>query len=223
MPDAQGVGANTRCRSSTLNLYGTRSNLCRSCRVPLTDSIRAHLASCTFLSVPVVEATAGGPQVGVHAVRPGCYTPPLRAGTRAHVEEARRGGSKGSRASHEAPGITCEGSTIRPTRTWRLRRVLSLGHSITWSARSSSHWGMVRPRAWPSAGTYRAAAKHRGRCGQPSNAFVSARVAESDKPAPVGVVKKQPAKVCHARVPQRDPGGDHLYGAVSPVASAADR
>ena len=35
------------------DLFGTRSSLCRSCRVPLTDSIRAHLASCTFLRVQV--------------------------------------------------------------------------------------------------------------------------------------------------------------------------
>lgn len=31
------------------DLFGTRFNLCRSCRVPLTDSIREHLASCMLL------------------------------------------------------------------------------------------------------------------------------------------------------------------------------
>jgi hypothetical protein len=31
------------------DLFGTRFNLCRSCRVPLTDSIREHLALCTRL------------------------------------------------------------------------------------------------------------------------------------------------------------------------------
>ena len=37
-------------------MLGSRTHLCRECRIPLEDSIRSHMGTCTLLRAQVAEA-----------------------------------------------------------------------------------------------------------------------------------------------------------------------